>query len=69
MKPTEITVNFGVTKNMGNFESLRLDYQMKVELGPGEKPGPVIDDAREYLANKMKTDIDANDGGKDFLRR
>ena len=69
MKPESITVNVGVTKNMGNYESLRMDYQMKVELGPDDKPGPSIDSARDYLFDKMKRDLDAADGGKDFLRK
>lgn len=69
MKSTEIMVNVGVTKNMGNYESLRLDYQMKVVLGPEDKPGPSIDSARDYLFDKMKKDLVASDGGKDYLRK
>ena len=54
MKSKEILVNIGVTKNMGNYESLRLDYQMKVQLENDDKPGESIDKARNYLFDKMK---------------
>ena len=34
MKTKSVRVNYGRTINMGNYESLRLDYAMEVELGP-----------------------------------
>jgi len=68
MKPTKISVNFGITKNMGNYESLRLDYQMDVDLGPGEMPGTTIDEAREYLRLKMLKDLEESNGGRDLLK-
>lgn len=69
MKATKVTVNVGITKNMGNYESLRLDYQMEVALGADDKPGPSIDEARDYLTTKMKADLLASNDGKDLLKK
>ena len=38
MKPTKISVSFGRTVNTGNFNSLRLDASMEVDLEPGDTP-------------------------------
>jgi hypothetical protein len=57
MQVKEIEVKYGVTKNLGNYESLRMDYGARVQLEDGEKPADVIDKTREYLKEKMKADI------------
>jgi len=36
MKPTKISVSYGKTVNTGNFNSLRLDASLEVELEPGD---------------------------------
>ena len=37
-KIVEVTVNFGYTKNMGNFESMRVDVDFKSKVGENENP-------------------------------
>lgn len=37
-KIVEVTVNFGYTKNMGNFESMRVDVEFAAEVGENENP-------------------------------
>lgn len=51
-----VRVNVGVTKNMGNYESLRLDESVEVEVGEGEKLSDVINAARDYLTDKINKD-------------
>ncbi|MGD1831018.1 MAG: hypothetical protein ACPKM1_15765 [Spirochaetaceae bacterium] len=68
MKAKQIAVRFGVTKNMGNYESLRMDYEMVVHLDPEDKPSEAIDHARNYLNKKMKQDIAASDGGTTWVK-
>ena len=46
---TKITVGFGYTKNMGNFESLRVDCSLEATIDP------VTDDVYEEL-EKLRTD-------------
>ena len=37
-KIVEVTVNFGYTKNMGNFESMRVDVEFRSKVGENENP-------------------------------
>lgn len=46
---TKITVGFGYTKNMGNFESLRVDCSLEATIDP------VTDDVYEEL-DKLRAD-------------
>lgn len=46
---TKITVGFGYTKNMGNFESLRVDCSLEATIDP------TIDDVYEEL-ERLRTD-------------
>ena len=63
---TKITVGFGYTKNMGNFESLRVDCSLEATIDP------VTDDVYEEL-EKLRTDareqvrkeLDRLNGGTD----
>lgn len=50
MKPTKISVSYGKTVNTGNFNSLRLDAGMEVELEPNENPSEVY--AKAFAAVK-----------------
>ena len=36
MIPTKISVSYGKTVNTGNFNSLRLDASMEIDLEPGD---------------------------------
>ena len=46
---TKITVGFGYTKNMGNFESLRVDCSLEATIDP------MTDDVYEEL-NRLRAD-------------
>lgn len=48
-KPIEITVNYGRTINMGNYESFRLDLCERRQLSEGEDAEAVIRDSRNWL--------------------
>lgn len=64
MEAKRIGVRIGITKNLGNYESLRIDYEMVVDLNLEEdKPGTSIDMAREYLFRKLKKDLTEAEGG------
>ena len=49
MKPTKISVSFGRTVNTGNFNSLRLDASMEVDLEPGDTPPSAYAQAYEQV--------------------
>lgn len=53
---TEIEVRVGVTKNMGNYESARLDYSARQTLN-GEHPGTQLDKLRKTLEVLVMTDV------------
>jgi len=48
-KPIEITVNYGRTINMGNYESFRIDVTERRQLQEGENSEQVIRDTRNWL--------------------
>jgi len=66
-KPIEVEVRVGVTKNIGNFESLRLDYSTRVQLKEDESVTVLIDSTRNFLFSKMKTDFEASNAGKAWI--
>lgn len=68
MEVKEVTVNVGVTKNMGNYESLRIDYAAKAEVGK-YTPEDVVEILRDQLAEKIRNDLESSDGGRDWLKR
>lgn len=55
---TKITVGFGYTKNMGNFESLRVDCSLEAEIDPMtndvyEELDKLRADAREQVRKEL----------------
>ena len=48
---TDINVKVGVTKNVGNYESVRLDYDYRIRIEPGES---VKDVRRRTLAHLIE---------------
>lgn len=56
-KVKQITVKIGITKNLGNYESLRLDYEAVADLGPKDIAGEQMDLLRDRLVEKIKKDI------------
>ena len=57
MKVLEISVRVGVTKNIGNFEFARLDYEYRVRLDEGELVADVQWRTREHLVKEVLQDI------------
>lgn len=59
MRVKEVGITYGETKNLGNFESLRIDVQLKVDVEPGEPSQELLNDL--YLMARKKADefIDA----------
>jgi hypothetical protein len=61
MKPLKVRVAYGKTINIGNYESIKLHYEVEVEFDRDEDTVPLaIDTTREYLKEKMATDIAEN---------
>ncbi len=57
-KVIEVEVRVGVTRNMGNYESLRLDYSARRQLDPGDNPGGELDSLRNDLFEKCCKDAE-----------
>ena len=57
MSITDVEVRVGVTKNIGNYESVRLDYSARAALGQGVDPLSTMDSMRENLEEKVKVDV------------
>lgn len=50
---TEIKVNYGITANMGNFESLRVDVELSAKLGNDEDANAATDELYETAKSKV----------------
>ena len=50
---TDIDVGVGVTKNIGNYESVRLDYGYRVRIEPGES----VKDVRQRTLAHLKEEV------------
>lgn len=59
-KITQITANYGVTKNIGNYESLRLDITLSATIENGDDVDKewqkLMDIAREKLIESAETE-------------
>lgn len=59
-KINEIKASYGLTKNLGNFESLRLDITLSATLENGEDIdqawGELLKEARQKLMDAAKTE-------------
>jgi len=51
-KTKEIEVSYGLTVNLGNFQSERVGLSMRVALEPGDEEDQVVDNYLEYLKGK-----------------
>ena len=69
MEVTIVRVNVGITKNMGNYESLRIDYAVEAELDEDEMAKTVISTLRKELTEKIVADLNGADGGREWLRK
>lgn len=53
-----VGVNIGVTKNMGDFESLRVDCWMNDDIHEGETPQQAINRLYNIAVNELKNQIE-----------
>lgn len=53
-KIVEVTVNFGYTKNMGNFESMRVDIEFRSKVGENENPLAVTAELEQMAKAEVK---------------
>jgi hypothetical protein len=58
----KVSAAVGVTKNLGNFESLRLDYSLESDIRPGEKPDEALQRVHKevyaFLEKKIKEETE-----------
>lgn len=57
MKVNVVEVEVGVTKNMGNYESLRLSYRYGIQLAEGESVQAVRQQAVSHLSEVLEKEI------------
>ena len=57
MTPLKVRVRYGKTINIGNYESIRMDYEVEVELRAGDDVSEALDTTRDYIKDKMAADI------------
>ena len=58
MKVIEIEVRVGRTKNVGNYESSRLDYSYRIQLEEGDSVVEVRQRTLEHLKNEVAKDVE-----------
>lgn len=61
MKIKEIELNYGVTRNLGNFESLRIDIAVRAEIEEADQASleQVVEGIRRGAANLAHEHADA----------
>lgn len=59
----EISVGFTYTKNLGNYESLKVDAGIVMSIDPGEDPAAVELKAWDYVRNQIKRGLNTAKGG------
>lgn len=59
-KITEVKLNFGYTRNMGNYESMRVDVEFKSEVGENENPLNVTSELERMAKAEVRRIIAAN---------
>jgi len=57
MKITRLTKRFGKVKNLGNYESLRVENELEAEIEDGESLETVNKELTVKLVELMKTDL------------
>lgn len=53
-KATEVRVGVTLTKNLGNFESFKMEVSVETEARPGEKAGEAIDRVYSLVTAKLE---------------
>ena len=62
MRIKTITVSRGVTINLGNYESARLDVSVAFELDETDEPDEVYQKASDFIDQKLDQDMEALKG-------
>lgn len=58
MKIKELTINISNTKNLGNYESARIDVGQTIELGPDDNADEVFNEAYVDLKKKLAQKVE-----------
>jgi hypothetical protein len=59
----EISVGFTFTKNLGNYESLKVDAGVVVTVGPDDEPAVAYAAAWETVKKQIKRGLETAKGG------
>ena len=57
MIPKEITVGFTYTKNLGNFENVKVDAAVTISVEPGQNVDALYDKAYESMKKQVKNGL------------
>lgn len=57
MIPKEITVGFTYTKNLGNFENVKVDAAVTISVEPGQDVDALYDKAYESMKKQVKNGL------------
>lgn len=57
MIPKEITVGFTYTKNLGNFENVKVDAAVTISVEPGQDVEALYDKAFESMKKQVKNGL------------
>jgi len=57
MDVKEITVSYGKTKNLGNYENMRVDAEMTVAIQDGEDVNEVFDKAQQEVKRQVHKEV------------
>lgn len=63
MKVKEISVGFTYTKNLGNYENLKVDGEVTVSVDENEDPEEVYAKAWKLVKNQIKKGLEQARGG------
>jgi len=53
VEPTRAKVDMGFTRNMGNFESLRIDIGLETSANEGEKAGELVNRVYSFVEKQL----------------
>lgn len=53
MEPPRVTCSVGYTRNMGDFESLRIDFGVEDSTRPGEKVSEATERIYNFVSGKL----------------
>lgn len=59
----EIQVGFTYTKNLGNYESLKVDAHVKISVEPGEDMDELYQNAYQNMKQQIKKGLNQAEGG------